>query len=205
LGIFIDQHINWSVHINHISAKIAKSIGIITRISALIPKEVLLNLYYSLVYPYLSYGNLVWASNYKTNLLRLHLLQKRIIRVLARSAPYSHTHHLFLQLRLLNIFQITDYQIAEFMYRYTFNMLPIAFSKYFKRISDVHSYHTRYKSGRYRVDYSRTNIRKFSIVLMGPRCWNDLPQDLRLTPSLGVFKRLLRAYLLESVKSCHLP
>jgi len=125
LGIYIDQHINWSVHINLISAKAAKSIGIITRISSLIPKKILLNLYYSLVYPYLSYGNLVWASNYKSKLLRLHLLQKRIVRVVAKSPPCSHTHPLFLQLRILNIsncrihaslyFQIASYCLLELL------------------------------------------------------------------------------------------
>src|SRR3984885_15630222 len=79
LGIFIDQHLNWSEHINYISIKIAKSIGIISRISSLIPSRVRLNLYYSLIYPYLSYGNLVWAANYKSRIQRIIVLQKRII------------------------------------------------------------------------------------------------------------------------------
>src|ERR1043165_9680333 len=69
LGIYIDQYLNWSEHIKIISMKIAKNAGILNRLASYVPKQVLLNLYYSLIYPYLAYGNIVWASNY---MHRLH-------------------------------------------------------------------------------------------------------------------------------------
>ena len=31
LGVFIDSRLNWTTHINHISKKISKNIGIITK------------------------------------------------------------------------------------------------------------------------------------------------------------------------------
>src|SRR5678816_3382868 len=113
---------------------------VITRISAHLPNKTLLSLYYSLVYPYLSYGNLVWASNYKTKLKRLLTLQKRVVRVLARAPFNSHTSALFQDLGIMRIDQINFYQVAEFMHRYTYNQLPIAFSNYFKSSSDLHTY-----------------------------------------------------------------
>ena len=39
-------------------------------------------LYYPLIYPYFYYCKIVWASTYKTNLRRLVILQKRIIRII---------------------------------------------------------------------------------------------------------------------------
>ena len=59
LGVYVDQHLTWKEHINYISKKIAKNIGIITRISYLLPNTIRLQLYYSLVYPYLTYCNLI--------------------------------------------------------------------------------------------------------------------------------------------------
>jgi len=59
LGVYIDEHLTWKDHINKISLKIAKNIGIISRISYLLPINILINLYYALVYPYFSYCNLV--------------------------------------------------------------------------------------------------------------------------------------------------
>ena len=66
LGVFLDQHLSWKTHINYISQKIAKNIGIISRIAYLLPRTIRLNLYYSLILPYLNYCNLIWASNYES-------------------------------------------------------------------------------------------------------------------------------------------
>ena len=52
-------------------------------------------LYYSLIYPYLTYCNLTWSSTYVTNLNSVFLILKRIVRALsnatyrAHSAPFS--------------------------------------------------------------------------------------------------------------------
>ena len=37
--------------------------------------------YYSLIYPYFYHCNVVWASAYKSDLRRLVILQKHIIRI----------------------------------------------------------------------------------------------------------------------------
>ena len=55
LGIFLDEKLNWNQHLNNISVKISKGLGIIGRVRNVLPKDVLLMLYYSLVYPYLTY------------------------------------------------------------------------------------------------------------------------------------------------------
>jgi len=59
LGLYIDEHLTWNTHIKITTSKLAKNIGIIRKISYLLPTKVLTNLYYTLVYPYLLYGNLV--------------------------------------------------------------------------------------------------------------------------------------------------
>ena len=45
----------------------------------------LLSLYYTLIYPYLTYCNLIWASTYVTNLERIYLLQKRAVRLISKT------------------------------------------------------------------------------------------------------------------------
>src|SRR6218665_368353 len=38
LGVFVDQHLDWKEHINYISAKVARNVGILTRAFRLLPK-----------------------------------------------------------------------------------------------------------------------------------------------------------------------
>src|SRR6218665_3619310 len=101
LGLYIDEHLTWNEHIKVTSNKIAKNIGIIRKISCLLPSSVLTSLYYTLVYPYLLYGNIIWASNYDIRVKPMVLLQKRIIRIIVGDKYYAHTNHRFKQLGIL--------------------------------------------------------------------------------------------------------
>ena len=56
LGVLIDENLSWKHHINYISTKISKGIGIIARLRHLVPRTTLLNIYCSLIEPYISYG-----------------------------------------------------------------------------------------------------------------------------------------------------
>jgi len=196
LGVHIDQHLKWNIHITEIAKKISKNIGIIRRISYLLPLHIITNLYYTLVYPYLNYCNLIWTSTYSSHLEKLNILQKRAVRIITNASYYAHTHPLYIKLNLLNIPQIKHLQTCIFMYQYHNNLLPIAFHSFFKPSSS--SYLTR--SHR---DYSssppRTNTRKFSIKFQGPKIWNDLPHAARSATSLAQFKRYTRAHVIKNV------
>src|SRR6218665_3734216 len=76
LGVYVDQHLKWNIHIEEFSKKISKNISIIKRISHLLPKQTLKLLYYALIHPYLTYCNCIWSSTYITHLTQLTTLQK---------------------------------------------------------------------------------------------------------------------------------
>ena len=60
LGIIIDVKFNWIEHITYIKNKISKAIGIMYKARQYLNKSSLVNLYYSYVYPYLTYCIEVW-------------------------------------------------------------------------------------------------------------------------------------------------
>ena len=61
LGFLIDSKLSWTHHITYISTKISKSLIILARLRHFVPSSTLLNMYRSLVQPYLSYG-IAWYS-----------------------------------------------------------------------------------------------------------------------------------------------
>ena len=79
LGVIMDENLNWKSEISHVANKVSKCTGIIRKSSFYLSTKTLRTLYFSLVYPYFFYCNLVWASTYRTNLIRLEILQKRVI------------------------------------------------------------------------------------------------------------------------------
>src|ERR1043165_4742771 len=131
LGVHMDEHLKWNIHIDEINKKITKSIGILNRISYLLPTQILINLYYTLIYPYFTYCNLIWTSTYSTHLNKLKIAQKKALRIITKSPVNSHTQPLFQELKLLTNTQIRFTQTCEFMYKYHNKLLTLAFIYYF--------------------------------------------------------------------------
>ena len=52
LGIYVDDKLSWKHHIHEVENKVARSIGIITKMRSLFPDSVLRSLYCSLILPY---------------------------------------------------------------------------------------------------------------------------------------------------------
>ena len=68
LSIYVDSHLNWKIHVNNISEKIKRSIGILLKVRYYVTPKILLQLYYSLTYPFLTYGVLLWGNTYTSTL-----------------------------------------------------------------------------------------------------------------------------------------
>ena len=60
--------------------------------------------------------------------------------------------------------------------------------------SQMHHYSTR-NSESYRTHPCKTNIKKFAILLQGPKIWNSLPTDIKAAPSFYSFKQLMKIFV----------
>ena len=77
LGMLVDEHLTWEEHINAISKKISRSIGIVTLLRPCMETELLVNLYYSLVYSHIIYGIHVWGTACQNEMEKIKVLQNK--------------------------------------------------------------------------------------------------------------------------------
>ena len=124
-------------------------------------------IYYALVYPYLTYGNLIWGNTYPTRIQKFMNIQKKITRLMTFKSYLDHTDPLFITLKLLNIFQINNYLTSLFMYRYNcLKDLPGIFSNYFVTNDKIHHHNTRNSKKIHKI-YLRTNYIKHMLCSKG--------------------------------------
>ena len=112
LGILLDESLSWKPHIRAITTKMAKSIGILNKICLLINTEVAIMLYYAMVYPYINYCNIIWASTYQTKLKPIYQLQKRAVRIISCAYQRHSSQPLLLQSGILSVYQVYHLQIG---------------------------------------------------------------------------------------------
>ena len=71
LGVMIDESLSWKYHISYICSRVSRNIGIISKLRHYLSIHQLKQIYYNLIYPYLSYAVIAWGSAYKTHLQKL--------------------------------------------------------------------------------------------------------------------------------------
>ena len=62
LSLQVSSDITWNLHINEISKKISRIIGILKKLQLIVPKNVPLTIYNTLILLHINYCLLVWGS-----------------------------------------------------------------------------------------------------------------------------------------------
>ena len=89
MGILIDSTLSWKYHINELGKKLSRVIGIMYKLRHFVSRELMVSLYYSLIYPYLIYGVPIWGTANTTTLSTLHIIQKQIVRLITFNDGYT--------------------------------------------------------------------------------------------------------------------
>ena len=155
-------------------------IGILCKLRHFVSTDILVQVYYSIIYPYLTYAPLVWGHTYESNLNPLIILQKKAVRTMSFSAFRDHTSPLFKTLNLLKFLDIGYISTASFMFENDMGILPADFENFFILSKQTHEYSTRMAtSNAYVIPQIRTNYGLFNIRFCGPKIWNSIAEPLK--------------------------
>ena len=76
LGVTFDSNLTWKNHVDELCLKLSKTVGIFSKLRYYVNVDTLIMLYYSLVYPFLTYGIQVWGLTYPTYLTSNYFAKK---------------------------------------------------------------------------------------------------------------------------------
>ena len=187
LGITLDDALKFNEHISTICRKVSKTIGIFYKLRSFVNIQTLISLYYSLIYPYIIYCNIIWGGTYSSHLTPLLILQKKIVRIITGADYLAHSNPLFLQAKILKVQDVHKYMLGIYMYKKKLNnSLPAV----------QHSYNTR-GSSVVPSAFQRLTVTQQSVEYSGPKLWNSLPLNVRAAPTLFSFKKALKMHLLS--------
>ena len=89
LGVYFDQNLSWSKHVNETAKTVSSGIGALKRLRPFICKDTAILLYRALIEPYFDYCCPVWDGLSNELADKLQKLQNRAIRVITKSDYYS--------------------------------------------------------------------------------------------------------------------
>ena len=82
LGVALDENLIFMDNVNKVTSNISKSVGVMRRLHCQFPANVMVKLYYYLVYAHLAYGLLVWGRSGSTNAAKIECAHRRACKLL---------------------------------------------------------------------------------------------------------------------------
>ena len=171
LGIIIDENLDWKLHILYLKNKLKKIIWITNIISKFVNQKALLHVYNSIFLPHIKYCIILWGNTYKTNILCINILQKRIIRIIHNKPYLYHTKDLFKFNNILPFNNLVKYNTCEFMFKVYNNVHREIIINHFSKksiispIRDINNFN---------IPSTKLNICSHCLIIIGHYLWNSL-------------------------------
>jgi len=189
LGITIDERLSFRYHVQDVYSHLARSVGLLRRLSSVVPCRVKLAIYNALIFSKASYGIAAWGRG---------CCVSGIERMLGNARKCVSTEGRFDTSRMLTFESIYMFFTAVKVFKATRLNEHGYFSVAFGAAVPTHGHNTRFSSAEnFTIPFrSKTKSQK-TFFYQSILIWNDLPGYVKDCPTLSVFKRKLKSYLIS--------
>ena len=195
LGVILDDKLTFREHTDLVSKKVSKLCGLFFKLKQSFPIHILIKLYYSLIYPYLTYCLLAWGSASHSQLHPILLLQKRVVRILTNSEYLAHTKPLFKELQILDIHKLHDFHTLLHMHRCLVQEKYPELKARVQSLQISHGHNTR--TSLLRLPLCKNYVSRKMLLFRCIKSWNVLPAPIKGQYSFSLFKSRCKAYLVN--------
>ena len=197
LGIYIDDKITFREHTNKISTKLSRGVGLLRKMKQIVPRHVLKQIFYAIIYSKFTYGITCYGSAYQNQIQRIKNLTRRAIKLVVNSDTLTP--------EICKNERIFDFDMA---YRYfcSINMYRIIqLNSHDFLATKLQSYQTNHSHETRLVQNQNLNLPLFrltkcqrSFLYNGIGIWNALPLNVKnVQEDIKSFKKLLKNHLLS--------
>ena len=190
LGMWVDENLNWNIHINKLINKIKRNMHLLRRPKNLFDKRTLKLIYYAHIQSHIDYGLVLLGSmTTKDNLNRIQSLQNKCIDIISKDKNIETS---FTKLKIPKVKELIKLQEIKIGYRLINKQLPNKISQQLqcdsnnKSLTKTHSYNTRGKKIPNLPKVTRTSYIN-SYLYQSIRQFMLLPLTLQNMPNISSF------------------
>ena len=180
LGLTLKKDLSWSGHLDEVSGKISKILGILKRVKGFLPRTAMLNIYNSLIGSHIHFHILSWGRESEAFLR----LQKRAMRIICSKHFRHHSDPLFVELNVLKCSDLYCLGLLKFYKKLLLNQVPAYFHDLdFTMNANRHDFFLRDNDELEIPFFERDYLQKHSITYNVVSVYNDLTD-----PILNIFQ-----------------
>lgn len=184
LGVTIDRRLSWAPHIDRICTRLSRVVFLLRRLMDCVPSHSALMAYYAFFQSIMGYGLIFWGGSSRVH--NVLLIQKKVIRILAKAGRLDSCKPLFIELKILTIVNLYIYYLLLHVHDDRDSHTPRC---------EIHHYETRYNQ-LLNVPFVRLCTSQSSHRIMGLKCYNCLPNTVK-GQSANKFKKIIMKWLIK--------
>lgn len=187
LGIIIDKHLKWDQHVLKLTSNIRKLIHTFYLLRDILNKNLLINIYKSLIESLIRYGIIVWGGLYRNSLKQLNVVQNYILKVMYRKRRRYSTDLLYSE----EIFNVRSlYVLSACIYVHKSLDLKVIIN---------HSYETRGKVNKHlEIPNVNKSINQRFVNYLAPKFYNIIPDEIKQIFNTKSFSKRCRSFIYEN-------
>ena len=124
LGVHVDKHLSWNIHIDKTCTAINNKINLFKRISTYLTMEMKQLFYNSYILPFFDYCCTIWWKSAKYRTSKLSVLQKRAAHITLGAPSRTLSIELFAELNWLTFDNRCDHHVGVLIFKCRNNLSP---------------------------------------------------------------------------------
>ena len=152
LGLWLDQNLNWNIHVNKLITRIKRNMHLLRTPKHLFNEKSLKLIYHAHIQSHIDYGLILWGSmTRQNNLLHVQSVQNKCVEIISRNKSTELNYE---NRKILKIKELIKMQEIKVSYRLINKMLPNKISQQLQSdskrnsLTKTHTYNTRGKKSR---------------------------------------------------------
>jgi hypothetical protein len=193
LGIILNRNLDFSSHINSLTSNATRKLDIMKKLKYKLDRKSLEMIYFGFVRPSLEYGDLLFAGAPDCHLAKLDKLQYLAMLYVTGARAKTSTDKLLKELEWQMLSDRRDIHSLILLYKIIQGNGPTYLSVLLNDYNyPLHRYELRANDGmQFRIPPAKIRSFRMSFFIRTMRQWNNLEINIKLQPSLELFKSKL--------------
>ena len=191
LGVIIDQKLSFRQHATAVCGKACRQVNALMRLSNVLDQEAKRQAYFSFIYSNFTYCPAVWLLCCKSSLDKMEKANCRALRFLY--SDFDSTYDELLQKgNHKSVLVLLMHSMAIEVYKCIKGISPYFMSSLFTQ--QDHRYHMRNENALTLPSFSTIKYGYNSFRYLGAKIWNHLPNGIKDSSTLSIFKKRLSGF-----------
>ena len=197
LGVWIDEGLTWSDHIEVVRKKCFGGLAKLRRLRDSLPEATKKNIYNALILPYLDYCCVVWQECSKTLQRSIERIQNYGMRLICSKPPRTPSEELRSRMNWMPLTNRREMFRLTLVHRAVHNQAPTYMTELFRTNE---SYGCRVTRGfkKLHMKMVTTEFGRKAASFMGAQGWNKLAGSIRNIENIHTFRSRLKNLFLNS-------